>query len=296
MRRLIVNADDFGLTAGVNRAIVEAQERGIVSSATLMANARAFEEAASLARSRADRKARFSVGCHVVLLDGEPILPADRVASLLQSGAQNGSSQFRIKLNDFVVASLRNKLNPTEIEAEASAQIERLQSAGVRPSHFDTHKHAHMFPAVLRPLLRAARQCGVPAVRNPFGRVWPLPMGDLLRKRKLWRRFAELNVLRNFATRFRREVEAHGLRTTDGSLAVLVTGFLDLKVFTTIMDSIPEGTWEFVCHPGYNDADLDKIRTRLRESRVQELGLLTSPEAKEVLERRGIELITYRDL
>jgi predicted glycoside hydrolase/deacetylase ChbG (UPF0249 family) len=121
-------------------------------------------------------------------------------------------------------------------------------------------------------------------------------MGDLLRKRKLWRRFAELNVLRNFAARFRREVEAHGLRTTDGSLAVLVTGFLDLKLFTAIVDSIPEGTWEFVCHPGYNDADLDKVRTRLRESRMQELGLLTSPEAKEALQRRGVELITYREL
>ncbi len=86
VRRLIVNADDFGLTEGVNRAIVEAQERGIVTSATLMANASAFEEAASLARSLAARKARFSVGCHVVLLDGEPLLPADRVASLLQAG------------------------------------------------------------------------------------------------------------------------------------------------------------------------------------------------------------------
>ena len=81
MRRLIVNADDFGLTAGVNRAIVEAQERGIVTSATLMANAGAFEEAASLAASLANRNARFSVGCHVVLLDGEPLLPSDRVAS-----------------------------------------------------------------------------------------------------------------------------------------------------------------------------------------------------------------------
>ncbi len=296
MRRLIVNADDFGLTAGVNRAIVEAQQRGIVTSATLMANARAFEEAATLARSLADRKARFSVGCHVVLLDGEPLLPADQVTSLLQPGTQNGSRQFRVKLNDFVMASFRNKLNPVEIEAEASAQIERLQSAGLRPSHFDTHKHAHMFPAVLRPLLRAAREHGLPAVRNPFGQVWPLPVGDLLRKRKLWRRFAQLNVLRNFATRFRREVEGHGLRTTDGSLAVLVTGFLDLKLFTMIVDSIPDGTWELVCHPGYNDADLDQIQTRLRESRVQELGLLTSPEAKEALQRRGIELITYREL
>ncbi len=296
MRRLIVNADDFGLTAGVNRAIVEAQEHGVVTSATLMANARAFEQAATLARSLADRNARFSVGCHVVLLDGEPLLPADQVTSLLQPGTQNGSHQFRVKLNDFVIASFRNKLNPVEIEAEGSAQIERLQSAGLRPSHFDTHKHAHMFPAVLRPLLRAAREHGVPAVRNPFGCVWPLPVGDLLRKRKLWLRFAELNVLRNFAAKFRSEVEGHGLRTTDGSLAVLVTGFLDLKLFTTIVDSIPDGTWELVCHPGYNDADLDHVQTRLRESRVQEIGLLTSPEAREALERRGIELITYREL
>ena len=74
------------------------------------------------------------------------------------------------------------------------------------------------------------------------------------------------------------------------------TGCLDLKLFTAIAGSIPDGTWEFVCHPGYNDADLDKVDTRLRESRVQELALLTSPEAKEVLQRRGIELITYHDL
>jgi len=112
----------------------------------------------------------------------------------------------------------------------------------------------------------------------------------------LWKRFAQLNVLRNFAARFRRQVEAHGLRTTDGSVAVLVTGALDLKLFSTIAENLPEGTWEFVCHPGYDDADLGKIRTRLRQSRVQELELLTSPAAREALERRGIELISYREL
>ena len=96
MRRLIVNADDFGLTAGVNRAIVEAQEGGIVTSSTLMANAGAFGEAAGMARALAASHAHFSVGCHVVLLDGEPLLPADRVGSLLQPGAQNGSRQFRV--------------------------------------------------------------------------------------------------------------------------------------------------------------------------------------------------------
>jgi hypothetical protein len=128
-----------------------------------------------------------------------------------------------------------------------------------------------MFPAVLRPLLRAARACEVPAVRNPFGQVWPLPMSSILRTRRLWKRFAQLNVLRNFAAKFRREVESFGLRTTDGSLGVLVTGVLDRRLFTAIADNMPEGTWELVCHPGYNDADLDQIRTRLRRSREQEL-------------------------
>jgi predicted glycoside hydrolase/deacetylase ChbG (UPF0249 family) len=295
VRRLIVNADDFGMTAGINRGIAEAQQHGIVTSATLMANSRAFEEAAAMARSLAGNGSHFSVGCHVVLLDGEPLLPAERVGSLLQPGANNGS-HFRFKLSDFVLASFRGKLRPDEIEAEAGAQMERLQAAGVEPSHFDTHKHAHMFPAVLRPLLRAARARNVPAVRNPFGQVWPLPLGDVLRCHQLWKRFAQLNTLRSFAAKFREEVKAHGLRTTDGSLAVLVTGILDLKLFSKIVDNIPEGTWEFVCHPGYNDAELATVRTRLRKSRTQELELLTSPGAREALQRRGIELITYYEL
>jgi predicted glycoside hydrolase/deacetylase ChbG (UPF0249 family) len=293
VRRLIINADDFGLTAGVNRAIVEAHQRGIVTSTTLMANSGAFEAATAIAR--ADNGGRFSVGCHVVLMDGGPLLSPDKVPTLLVP--RNGATpRFRQSLNDFVIASFRHKLNPDEIEAEAAAQLNRLQQAGIQPSHFDTHKHAHMFPAVLRPLLRAARSRGVTAVRNPFGQVWPLPLTSLLRTRQVWKRFAQLNVLRNFAGSFRREVETHGLRTTDGSLGVLATGVLDMKLFTAIVESVPEGTWEFVCHPGYNDAELDQVHTRLRQSREQELSLLTSPEARELLQRRGIELISYHEL
>ena len=133
-------------------------------------------------------------------------------------------------------------------------------------------------------------------MRNPFGQVWPLPLGNLLRTHQVWKRFAQLNVLRKLAGTFHSEVASHGLRTTDGSLGVLATGSLDLKLFTAIIESMPEGTWEFVCHPGYNDAELDGVRTRLRQSREQELKLLTSPEAKERLRRRGIELISYHEL
>lgn len=280
------------MTAGVNRAIAEAQERGIVTSATLMANSHAFDGAAEAARLLAAHNARFSVGCHVVLLDGEPLSPAERIPSLLE----NGSGRLRDQLNGFALAALRGQLNPAEIEAEATAQIERIQHAGIAVSHFDAHKHAHMFPTVMRPLLRAAKACGVTAVRNPFGRLFPLPPRRILGDTKLWKRFAEMSLLRNFASKFRREVEAKGFRTPDGSFGVLVTGVLSLDLFVEIAGNIPEGTWEFVCHPGYNDADLDQVRTKLRESRAQELQVLTSPEARAALDRHGVELISYREL
>jgi predicted glycoside hydrolase/deacetylase ChbG (UPF0249 family) len=290
VRRLIVNADDFGLTAGVNRAIMEAHRHGIVTSATLMANSRAFAEAAQLARSAGGR---LSVGCHIVLLDGEPVLPPDKVPTLLQR-ANHG--RLRDSLNDFAIASLRRKLQSDEIEAEAMAQIDRIQRSGIEPSHFDTHKHAHMFPAVLRPLLRAAASRGVRAVRNPFGQVWPVPLSSLVVSRRLWTRVAQLNALRNLGRKFKETVASYGVGTTDGSLGVAATGILDLKLFAAMIENMPEGTWEFVCHPGYSDTELDGVRTRLRQSRQQELQLLTSPEARELLRRRGIELITYREL
>ncbi|MGA2902571.1 MAG: ChbG/HpnK family deacetylase [Candidatus Korobacteraceae bacterium] len=296
MRRLIINADDFGLTSGVNRAIALAHQHGIVTSTTLMAHSRAFDEAVRLAQSLTTGGAPLSIGCHIVLVDGEPLLPPDRVVTLLQPSADHGRFRFRDNLNDFAIASFLHKLAPDEIEAEAMAQMERIRAAGLQPSHLDTHKHVHMFPAVLRPLLRAAKACKIRAVRNPFGQVWPLPLNSVLRTRQLWKRFAQLNVLRNFATNFQQRVEAHGLRTTDGSLGVLVTGALDLKLFTAIAESMPLGTWEFVCHPGYNDADLDQVKTRLRHSREQELQLLTSPEARESLRQRNIELISYHEL
>lgn len=295
MRRLIVNADDFGLTPGVNRAIAEAQRDGIVTSATLMANSAAFDEAAAMATKLAAGGAAFSVGCHVMLMDGQPLLPPAQVPTLLAPGA-NGVSKFRDDVSSFALASFRGKLSGAEIEAEAAAQFQRLLAAGVQPSHFDTHKHAHMFPAALKPLLRAARAAGVKAVRNPFGQLWPLPFGHIFRRRKLWLRFAEMSVLRNFAGRFRREVQDHGLKTPDGSMAVLVTGSLDRQLFTAMMDALPEGTWEFVCHPGYSDNDLDRVRTRLRKSREQELQLLTSADAREILRQRNIELISFHEL
>ena len=286
MRRLIVNADDFGFTSGVNRAIVEAHTNGIVTSSTLMANGKAFAEATQLA----NRTPNLSIGCHVVLIDGDPVLASEQLPSL------TASRRFRDGLKQFAARSVAGRMNPDEISAEATAQIRKLQSAGIVVSHIDTHKHTHVFPQILRPLLKAAADCGVRALRNPFGPRFPLRSGQLLARPKLWTRYAEVQILRRFAGKFRDAVSRAGFATPDGTLGIEVTGTLDETLFLAIARSIPDGTWEFVCHPGYNDADLLAANTRLRDSRETELRVLTLPSAREILAREGIELISYRKL
>lgn len=290
MRRLIVNADDFGLTAGVNRAIVEAHIRGIVTSSTLMANGRAFDDAVG----RAATVPRLSVGCHVVLIDGEPVLDAQRLPSIAR--AYTGGARFRDGLKSFAARALIGRLNPEEIEVEATAQIRKIQSAGITVSHVDTHKHTHLFPAVLRPLLRAARTCGVRAVRNPFGPRKPLRSSELLTRPGLWTRYAEVRVLRGLAGKFRETAKRAELLTPDGTFGVVVTGALDENLFRGIAAIIPQGTWEFVCHPGYNDDDLKSAKTRLHHSREVEFRVLTLPEARQLLLNQGIDLISYHEL
>lgn len=289
MRRLIVNADDFGFTSGVNRAIVEAHTGGVVTSSTLMANGSAFAEAVQLARTTP----QLSIGCHVVLIDGQPVLDSQQVPSLTSRSSALG---FRDGLKTFAARALAGRMNPDEVAAEATAQIRKLQSAGIAVSHFDTHKHTHLFPAILRPLLHAAAACGVRALRNPFGPRLPLRSSQLLKRPGLWTRYAEVRVLRRFADRFRETVAEEGFLTPDGTLGIEVTGALDETLFSAIARSIPAGTWEFVCHPGYNDAELQAARTRLRESRETELHVLTMPAARTVLCQEGIQLISYQDL
>jgi len=286
VRRLIVNADDFGYTPGVNRAILEAHLHGVVTSSTLMANGAAFAEAAQLARTAP----KLSIGCHVVLTDGEPVLGAEQLPSL------TAAAHFRDGMATFAARAIGGRMRAEEIAAEAAAQIRKIQSAGIAVSHIDTHKHTHLFPKILRPLLRAAADCGVHAIRNPFGPRLPLRSSHLLRRPGLWARYVEVRILGGFAGKFREAVDREGFTTPDGTLGIVVTGALDETLFQAIARSIPEGTWEFVCHPGYNDADLQAGKTRLRASRETELRVLTLPAAREVLAQQGIELISYREL
>ena len=279
MRRLIINADDFGLTSGVNRGILQSHQNGLVTSATLMACGGKFAEAANLAA----QAPRLSIGCHVVLVDGTPVSDPDSISTLVVN------SRFRDRLTNFALLAAGGRLDPEQIEAEVTAQIRKLQSAGVNVSHLDSHKHTHMFPVVLKGILRAAKACGVGAIRNPFE---PL----IFATARHWKRQFQLRLMRRFRASFRAALEEVGVVTPDGCIGIAATGGLTAQTFRGLIEHLPEGTWEFVSHPGYNDAELDQVQTRLRASREKEMAILTSSEAREALDKAGVELISYWDL
>lgn len=279
MRRLIVNADDFGLTAGVNRAIIELHHSGVVTSASLMARGPATDEAIQLARSTPT----LGVGCHLLLIDGEPVLPPQRIPTLIDQR----TGRFRQSLAAFLPRLFTGRIRAAEVEAEASAQIAALQRQGVRLTHIDTHKHTHMFSAILRPVLRAARGAGIRAIRHPFEPEWAIHAT----RGAPHIRIAELSALRALEPRFRRIIAQEGFATTDGTIAVAGTGTLDAATLRSLLKDLPSGTWELVTHPGYNDASLDRIRTRLRASRDVERCALEA-----IGEFPSVQLVSFAQL
>jgi predicted glycoside hydrolase/deacetylase ChbG (UPF0249 family) len=244
-----------------------------------MARATASEEAITMATNCTS----LGVGCHVVLVDGEPVLPLREIPTL----ADGGTGRFHSSLGAFLGKLLLGHIRSSEIEAEAAAQITLLRERGLSLAHIDSHKHTHMFPAVLRPLLRAARSAGVGAVRNPFEPAWSrrvTPAAFSLRR-------MEVSLLSQLEPAFRRIVAEEGITTTDGSLGVLATGTLDARTVNSLLKSIPPGTWELVTHPGYNDADLARTKTRLKQSRETERQALLA-----VGNFAGLDLINFAKL
>jgi predicted glycoside hydrolase/deacetylase ChbG (UPF0249 family) len=310
VRKLIVNADDLGLTAGVNRAIIETHHGGVVSSTTLMANGAAFDDAVTAARSAPN----LSVGCHVVLVDGTPVSAPGAVDTLLAIRSAE-PDKFYSSLSAFAARAMLGGFDRDQLVAEVTAQIRKIQSTGLQVTHLDTHKHTHVFPEIFAALLRAARICGVRAIRNPFVPVKTLQARLFKGKRDLWKRYGQVRMLHTFSRQFRQQTKRAGLLTPDGVVGVIETGSLESSgkssekgsgkrseensgyssLLRQTLASLPEGTWEFVCHPGYNDADLRTARTRLLDSREEERRLLTSAELRQFLEEQKFRLISYRE-
>lgn len=267
LRRLVVNADDFGFTVGVNRGIVQAHREGILTATTLMANGEAFDHAVELARENP----RLDVGCHLMLVQGDSVL--------------TGKSLPRT-LGELLRAVALGRI---PIYEELAAQVRKIVAAGLRPSHLDTHKHTHLLPPVLEAVARISQEFDVPWVRRPFD--FPLDAGGVPLSKRLVSR--GLGFLRR---RFHRVLTAHGCRTTDHFAGFQLTGRFRTGELVSLIRQLPEGTTEFMCHPGHVDAALEGAVTRLVESRQHELDALLASKTRAALTECGVDLAAYTDL
>lgn len=287
MKELILNADDFGLTRGVNEGIIRAHREGILTSATLMANGPAFEDAVE--RSRANPS--LGVGCHLVLVGGFSVAPPAEIPTLAGRDGRLPAS-----LATLVARVSTGRIRIKDMERELLAQIEKIRRAGIDPTHLDTHKHAHAHPGVLEAVGRVARQTGITRLRRPIEAL-----------RDSWRtvggigggvskQLAAAAAVRAFAPRFRAIARKYGLISPDRFLGLAATGNLGPAVLCRLMDTLAEGRTEIMLHPGISNADLAQTGSRLQAQRQVELEGLLAPEVKAAVARHGVRLISYREL
>jgi predicted glycoside hydrolase/deacetylase ChbG (UPF0249 family) len=231
-----------------------------------MATGAAFDDAVRLAKENP----ALDVGCHLVLV-GSPPFP-ETLAKLTTAVALG-----RIRIYD-----------------ELAAQVRRIVDTGLAPTHLDTHKHTHLLPPVLAAVAGISQEFGIPWVRRPFD--FPLQPFSSQKRRA---GFAKRAVSRTFGLvrgRFERVLARHGCRSTDHFAGFQITGRFDAVSLVALIRALPEGSTEFMCHPGRCTAELRAARTRLKESREQELRALTAPEVGAALREAGVELTTYRKL
>jgi predicted glycoside hydrolase/deacetylase ChbG (UPF0249 family) len=263
----VINADDFGFTPDVNEGIVEAHRRGILTAATMLANGAAFDDALRLARETPS----LDIGAHLALVSGRSVLTG---------------RPLPIGVPQLLAALARREIRPYE---ELRAQVARLVGAGLRPTHLDTHKHTHLAPPVLDAVARIGEEFGIRWVRRPFD--FPLHAPAAPASKRMASR--ALGLLRG---RFQRVLSRYGCRSTDHFAGFRITGGLRTAELVELIGAIPQGSTELMCHPGRCREPLRNARTRLKESRERELAALLSSQAREALERHGVELVNYAGL
>jgi hopanoid biosynthesis associated protein HpnK len=287
MKRLICNADDFGMTRGVNEGIVRAHRDGVLTSATLMANGLAFDDAVK----KALENSTLGVGCHLVLVGGKPVAPPEKVPSLIDSQGNLPDS-----LAVFVARVTAGMIQAEEIECELKAQIGKILKAGVVISHVDTHKHTHAHPRVMELVGKVAQDFGITKVRRPIENLrdsWETTRGDT---QGVSKQIAAAGAVRVVASRFAAIAEKYRLTFPDHFLGLAMTGQLGPAALRRMAESVEEGSTEIMLHPGICDADLAASGSRLQQQRQTELDGLLDRGVREAFLERGIHFISYREL
>ena len=287
MKNLIVNADDLGWTDGVNRGIVEAFHHGIVTSTSLLANGAAFAGGVEAARSAPG----LGVGVHLNLSDGPPVADRETVTSLL-----NNDGEFAGGPENLLLRRARRGLSLAEVENEWDAQIQKVRDAGISPTHLDGHKHVHMLPGLFEIALKLAKRHDIGAIRvslEASSLRAALSSGSKQNAGVVMKQGVQARGLKLLARDAREQAGREGISTADYFCGIAQTGELTREGMEQFVKSLPDGTTELMCHPGYADAALQKTPTRLQDSRQTELRILTDTGIRNLVASMGIRLIDY---
>jgi chitin disaccharide deacetylase len=277
LKQLIVNADDFGLTTGVNRGILRAFKDGIVTSASLLVTGSAFEDAVALARLNPE----LEVGLHLALVEERAVLGGEALPTLVDE-----TGRLPRTSGEFFRRAFLGRINWDEVEREIAAQIARFQKTGLRFSHLNSHQHLHMFPPVFQIVRRLTRRMDNVWIRNPAG-PWRKAPGVRMGR---WLQRLGLN-LTCLATRGLHDPPLQQM--PDGMYGFEVGGRLTRSALEQILRKIPDGLYELICHPGEDDADTRTQYSHWGYRWAEELEALTVRETRVVLQEQGIVLTSF---
>jgi predicted glycoside hydrolase/deacetylase ChbG (UPF0249 family) len=279
--RLIVNADDFGLTEGTNRAIVDAHHTGIVTSTSLLANGYAFDHAVALARE----VPLLGIGVHLTLTEGPSVAPG-MAADLFPAGR----GYLPLSNQPHVRALAAGRLPHAAIRREFEAQVGKVMAAGIQPTHIDGHKYIHLLPGITAIAADVARQYAIPAMRvphrlgdSPFSRI-----GRLSGLLAIW-------LMGALAYRVARWA---GLLVPDRVVGFVDTGHLSPDAIRRLLRAPRPGVTEMLCHPAYRSAQLDALlaqgyRWIAGYDFDRETAAVSDPAARRSLEAAGWSLHSF---
>jgi hopanoid biosynthesis associated protein HpnK len=278
MPRLIVHADDLGISTGVNDGIDQAHRNGILTSTSLMASGAAFAGAVTLLRS----SPTLDVGVHLTLVGEPPLLSPGDIPSLVDAGGQlHGSAPV------FMRHYLAGSIALDEVRAELDAQIAHVRAHVQTVTHLDSHQHLHMLPAIRRVVVDLARRHGIRAMRHPREAVQPY----MLRNPAGLPRLAQLLVLNAFCA----SADSSAIRHPQHFRGFYCGGRLDTRQLLQLLSGLPaDGFCELMCHPGSDETGAGNHNWGYRWR--DERDALMAPEVRAEIARRGIRLASYADL
>jgi len=284
---VIIHADDFGRTAGINRAIAKGYSEGIITSTSILANTPNFEDAAKFAKIHPD----LDIGIHLTIIGGRSISDPKKVKSLL-----NKDETFHNVWTQLLPALALGRVDPKELELEFEEQILRVKNYGLKPTHLDSHQHVHMYPLIMKVLVKLACKHKIPWIRLPQeGFNARLAMHSVSGKR-VCESNAKRFLLAFLSGMLRKHIATSGVSYPDCFYGMMNSGNMTKEVFLRLIDFIEPGLTEIMCHPGYVCKDLLRDFPNTRDKWEEELSMLLDAEVREKLRSCKIELTNYRRL